>query len=375
MSHILPQAREGASKSLTREELYELVWTSPTVQVAKSLGVSDVAIAKICKRLNIPKPPLGYWAKVQYGEKLSRPPLPTTAPGLPERILIGNRPFEPNKVPDVKRTSLKQTLKIPEDVQLTHPLIRKTLSALKGREPDKYGRISPPRQEGCLDVLVGKDKVQDAMRVMQILIGNLENMGHSVRVANESEYAWKTTATIESTSVGFKLEEPSTRSKRTTPPKERWDTNPWVYTPSGRLVLAINDYADGIQRQWRVAADRSLEETLSSFMSALIATARAIKAREAMWERERLEREGALQRQQAETERVQQLKLLAQQYSENQKIRDFLKALKNQLIKDLAAPDDHIERWIAWAEDYANKSDPIQGIIQGQKKKSSGESL
>ena len=39
-----------------------------TVQVAKLLGVSDVAVAKRCKRLGIEKPPRGYWRKVETGK-------------------------------------------------------------------------------------------------------------------------------------------------------------------------------------------------------------------------------------------------------------------------------------------------------------------
>ena len=52
---------------LSREDLYLLVWTLPTTKVALILGVSDVAVAKRCKKLNIPKPSRGYWAKVQSG--------------------------------------------------------------------------------------------------------------------------------------------------------------------------------------------------------------------------------------------------------------------------------------------------------------------
>lgn len=50
------------------EELTELVWSMPTVKVAEMLGVSDVAIAKRCKKLGIEKPPRGYWAKVYHGK-------------------------------------------------------------------------------------------------------------------------------------------------------------------------------------------------------------------------------------------------------------------------------------------------------------------
>lgn len=60
-----------------RERLYGEVWAEPTQQVAKRYGVSDVAIAKACRLLGIPKPPRGYWAKKAAGHKLpTRPPLP-----------------------------------------------------------------------------------------------------------------------------------------------------------------------------------------------------------------------------------------------------------------------------------------------------------
>ncbi len=71
------------STTLTRLELYEQVWTTPTVQLAKKYGISDVMIAKICRRHRIPKPPLGYWARIQHGQKVSRTPLPAIGdPGL-----------------------------------------------------------------------------------------------------------------------------------------------------------------------------------------------------------------------------------------------------------------------------------------------------
>lgn len=60
---------------LSREELFALVWEKPTQEVAKELGVSDVAIGKLCVRLQVPKPPRGYWARVQAGQIPRRPPL------------------------------------------------------------------------------------------------------------------------------------------------------------------------------------------------------------------------------------------------------------------------------------------------------------
>jgi len=50
--------------------------------VAKEYGVSDVAIAKVRRKLNVPVPGRGYWAKKQYAHAVPRKPLP----GLRSRL-------------------------------------------------------------------------------------------------------------------------------------------------------------------------------------------------------------------------------------------------------------------------------------------------
>lgn len=50
----------------TPEELTHLIWSMPTTKVAQWFGVSDVAVAKRCKKYGIQKPPRGYWAKNPY---------------------------------------------------------------------------------------------------------------------------------------------------------------------------------------------------------------------------------------------------------------------------------------------------------------------
>ena len=61
--------------SLSREQLYELVWSKPMQHLAKEYGVSDRAIAKLCARKQVPFPPRGYWAKKNSGQKVVQPPL------------------------------------------------------------------------------------------------------------------------------------------------------------------------------------------------------------------------------------------------------------------------------------------------------------
>jgi len=78
---------------LAREDLYRLVWTAPVTEIAARLGVSDVGLAKACRRAQVPAPSRGYWAKVEAGHPIGRDPLPSAPPGLPELIrIMGTRP-------------------------------------------------------------------------------------------------------------------------------------------------------------------------------------------------------------------------------------------------------------------------------------------
>lgn len=66
--------------TLSRADLYELVWSKPMTDLARDFGISDVALAKRCRRLGIPVPGRGYWARVDAGQKPHRPLLPTKEP-------------------------------------------------------------------------------------------------------------------------------------------------------------------------------------------------------------------------------------------------------------------------------------------------------
>ena len=73
---------------LHREALYNEVWETPILQLAKKYGMSDVGLAKICRRMQIPLPPRGYWAKSAHGHKVRKRSLsPLESNGLTEVII------------------------------------------------------------------------------------------------------------------------------------------------------------------------------------------------------------------------------------------------------------------------------------------------
>lgn len=61
---------------MKRTELYKLVWSKPMTKPGAELGVSDVGLAKACRRHAIPVPPRGHWAKLQAGKPSAQVPLP-----------------------------------------------------------------------------------------------------------------------------------------------------------------------------------------------------------------------------------------------------------------------------------------------------------
>ena len=48
---------------VSREDLYAQVWRTPMSRLAQTYCISGNGLAKICRRMNVPYPPRGYWAK------------------------------------------------------------------------------------------------------------------------------------------------------------------------------------------------------------------------------------------------------------------------------------------------------------------------
>lgn len=76
-----------------REDLYRLVWTSSVSEIAARLGVSDVGLAKLCRRAGVPIPARGYWQRTEAGRAIEPAPLREVPRGLPELLRIrGTKP-------------------------------------------------------------------------------------------------------------------------------------------------------------------------------------------------------------------------------------------------------------------------------------------
>lgn len=77
------------AERLSRQELYDLVWSEPMKTLAARIGISDVAFKKACAKADVPTPQRGYWAKKEAGKKTFKPTLPPRAPGMEDELLVG----------------------------------------------------------------------------------------------------------------------------------------------------------------------------------------------------------------------------------------------------------------------------------------------
>lgn len=196
---------------IKREDLYKEVWSTPMAQLAKKYNISDVGLAKICKKMEIPRPARGYWAKAKYGAKVKPQLLKPLSPkgqtkAVLNRATLQRRELDRN--PEILDTIAfekkpENQIKVAEKLQKPHPLIKETKRLLK------LARLQGGRLElttACLDVRVSKRGLSRAMLVMDAIFKAAEQRGYKIAV--EMRHGRNATyAAIGEDRVYFHLEE------------------------------------------------------------------------------------------------------------------------------------------------------------------------
>jgi hypothetical protein len=119
-------------QELTRRAMYDLVWSRPMTKVAEDLGISDVALKKICDKHRVPTPPRGYWAKRDAGKPTKQVQFHSTSDPQHEHIVIhGSRN---NLAPEIREV-LEQERTPKEQAQDGLARRSRTDSPATGRAP------------------------------------------------------------------------------------------------------------------------------------------------------------------------------------------------------------------------------------------------
>jgi hypothetical protein len=302
---------------ISRERLYQEVWAEPMTTVAQRYKVSSSFLARICTRLNVPRPPRGYWAMFAVGRKMKQPPLPAVKPGDElEWARDGFAHRAPMAAPKPLEPTRKRRLR--RDIPDRHPVFDNAKELiLEGRE-SRYGFLKP-RKHALVDVISSKDTLDRALDVANALYLSLEKRGHTVELeplgqrlrryaiderekVNRADYYpdnWSpsrsTLVLIGSVAVGLTLFEMSEYVEMLyqkgkyvrvsdlpgKKPRRYYDSSSWTsmqHVPSGRLCLqAYSPYPRAQwSRQWREVKAGDFPRKLSGVAKVLEAEAAII---------------------------------------------------------------------------------------------------
>ena len=147
-------------REFARQDLYQLVWREPLRTLAKTLSISDVRLAKICRRANIPLPGVGYWAKQAAGKARPQPALPARGLGQSDTVVVGGDRWGYARISDEEIVRAQ----IPPPPSFTEGIVEVT-----GRARQLIGQVPKTRSLKQPHPLIAKLLEEDEQRRLKVL--------------------------------------------------------------------------------------------------------------------------------------------------------------------------------------------------------------
>jgi hypothetical protein len=370
---------------LSRQELYDLVWSEPMRSLASRFGISDVALKKTCTKAHIPTPERGYWARKEAGQKVSMTSLPERPPAMDDQVLVagGNKHWYrsisdeealgPLPPPPVFETPIEQVrehiakivgrVTVPRDVRVWHPAIQKLLDEDKAR---REKQLTWSWEKPCFDSALDR-------RRLRLLNSLLVAVGKFNGQASPEGDAKKDSISFYHQHVPI-MHAPPKRSRRTQMASQPTGDNELVFSilqsfhseeeevrswsdgPEQKLEAHLTEiaievvlraevlYREGVQRQYahRVERKSRLEEEL-----------RRQKAEAEKAERERLRK--------LEQARIDRLLADAAALQQAMVIRDYVQRIRSAQATAPTVPHEELQKWADWASAQADRLDPSLG--------------
>lgn len=366
-----------------RNTLYEEVWQEPMRDVAKRYGISDVMLKKVCKQLDVPTPPRGYWAKVQAGQSLQKDPLPP-ARGVTQ--VYGKRQRcaeEENKQPlDGGLASLGNkeflflqetaaTIEFKERIRLRPDLAnqKKSLSF-----PSRVRRVNYP-EHYVFEESIGKSSANKAFAVIETLVRAVEQVGGSMPQLLKFEMLGE--------AVSLEISEETKRVEHTVTAEEtrkiklyensswyKFQTRKWDFEFTEQLKFSINvgynhPYRESLRAKSRHLTQKKipdLSKLLGKVFLTMCSACAALREERLRKELELKQHEQQILELQNRTEaynrEVARFCLAldeSRRYQEAQLLRDYASALHAR-----SALED--TEYAAWIEDKADWLDPLVSL-------------
>lgn len=386
-----------------RDILYDEVWKVPMSTLCKKYSVSDVALRKVCKSMNIPTPLAGYWAKVYAGkdvEKLPLPPLPknsemSTKKGVRNYQTSSQKYYQQFEAPVNSDSSPQQALcfltdeereavfdqaekielpalnsKAKPQIVSYKPIIKEWKS--KDRR-DKFAQRSlssiPSYQRRDIPFLaefVSQDSLPRIFRLLGALISAIEANGGYVSddlrfwVRDENVHIEITESQTKIDHVYTKEEQRAIRKYEEDKRKGRYAYEPtnirkYDYIFNGRLTLRVSGSA-----LFRDSESRKLEDRIDEIFIAMYEESENVRIHRIAYEKKQAElaaeeerKEKAKEVYNEEVKKLASLVNSADDFAIATKIRNYIGALK----ASTNLTEEELE-YIKWAEKKADWFDP-----------------
>lgn len=370
-----------------RETLYKEVWEEPMIKVAKRYGVSDVALKKTCKKLNIPVPERGYWARTYAGQKIKRPPLPKHS-GINE-IVVSVQADNINKeqtmksdilafLPEDQRSEITlycNKLVVPSVLEKPHEMIRSTIQYSRSRKestrPPVNMVLNFRNSEGTQErVFRFVDTLFKALEKFGYIIENKTPKGQHYRNYEPRVYDNVTFIKKDFDAVPIMIKE-RMRQVPHTPTKQEIEDNrryPSMYplkdkelAYSGELIFSIDSYYAN-RKNWNDSEKSKIGNKIGEIVIHILETIQKVKegriaseiAEKKMQEEEKI-REIYREKQKSELINVKELLRDSENYRYAQNIYNYIKALETERGVD----SEDLAEYIQWAKEKADWINPI----------------
>ncbi|MDK2926238.1 MAG: hypothetical protein PWQ41_2012 [Bacillota bacterium] len=369
-----------------RHKLYEEVWTEPVSVVAKRYGISDVALRKHCKKLNVPLPPKGYWSQIRAGLPAKRPPLPKHL-GEDRIVVFKYGSGEQKRIPKQSERlaflskeekdriiSYTSSIRVPDELTEPHILVKDTIQFKKSRKPS----LSPPR-DNVLSIDTSEEQFSRALRIMDTILRAAEDLGYRIK-----NTFMETMICIgeEEIKIGIREKKKRIDHELTAEEREHEAKYGYAYAPKydykyvDQLCLYIDNWK-AKRKNWNDTKSKRVEDEIGDFIITLVETAEELRL-------ERIKRREEEQRRLAEERRRLQLQMMREEELDKlkeleEKVSDYRRAMGileyvSALEEAMQALTDErkrkeLQEYIAWAKAKANwlnplvnSEDPILGV-------------
>lgn len=373
---------------MTRQELYDLIWSQPAKTIAPQFEISDVALSKICEKHEVPQPPRGYWAKIAAGKPAPKFPLPARGLGIPDAIDLTRDRWGYRRVPDnlveldlgprpsfdepasavIERVrKLVGKVTVPRDLARAHHAIQKFLdNDAKRRE----AYLADRHRSFFNAPLFDSPFEQRRLRLVNAIALALAKLGCKPGFGRRKEIDgvhWK----VGLQKLGMVIDEPDYQ-------RYGWRSRDDLVKPATTtLRVKINFTSEDVQTVWIDKGGSRVEESITDIAVAAVACGEfayrrdatsyydrfvEIKARRIEDEKkERAERERK-ERERLAAERQARIDGLLKDAGEHRKandIRTYVAAVRAG-AENISA--DQLERWASWALALADDLDPLYGF-------------